>query len=146
MLDLPYHILSNASAVTAVVGTRISPMMRPQTETLPAIVFTLSDTKFEQISTLGGTTAGTTRSAVDVYSVSVASMAADLGTAFSLHEKVRDAFEAFTQTKVDLDPNSYTIHGIHLDDVLAGVFEEGDIYTFEGVFVFKIRRSDYVAP
>lgn len=146
MLDLPYHILSNSTPVTAVVGTRISPMIRPQSETLPAIVFSLSDTKFEQITTMGVTTTGTTRSAVDVYSVAVASMATDLGSAFALHEKVRDAFETFSQKNVDLDPNTYTIHGIHLDDVVSGVFEEGDIYTFEGVFVFKISRKDYVAP
>ena len=46
MLDLPFHILSNDSGVTGIVGSRISPMMRPQTETLPAIVFSLSDSKF----------------------------------------------------------------------------------------------------
>tara|TARA_X000001316_G_C908723_1_gene24635 strand:- start:121 stop:561 length:441 start_codon:yes stop_codon:yes gene_type:complete len=146
MLDLPYHILTNSTPITNVVGDRISPMIRPQSETLPAIVFSLSDTKFEQITTMGATTTGTTRSAVDVYSVAVASMATDLGSAFALHEKVRDAFEAFTTKNVDLDPNAYLIHGIHLDDVISGVFEEGDVYTFEGVFIFKITRSDYVAP
>lgn len=138
MLDLAFYILSNDSDVTAVVSDRISPMIRPQEETFPAIVFGLTDSKFENISTMGGTTSGSTRSASDIYSISVACLDDTLGTSFNLHEKVRAAFEGTSLGTKTIGSNEYRIHSIHLTDVLANVLDDGEIYVFEGVFEFKI--------
>lgn len=134
MLDLVYHILTTDTDVNTATGGRISAMIRPQTETLPAIVFGLLDTKFENITTMGSTTAGTTRSAGDIYTIGIACLDDGLGDAFDLHSKTRTALEGFTPGIVTIGSNSYRVHSIHLVDIQASVDEEGEIYVYEGLF------------
>lgn len=138
MLDLVYHILTTDTDTNAAVSGRVHPMMRPQTEILPAIVFGLTDSKFENITTLGGTTTGSTRSASDIYTIGIACLEDDLSSAFSIHTLTRAAMEAFPTGQVTLSENSYRVHSIHLVDVLASVDEDGEIYVFEGVFEVKM--------
>lgn len=138
MLDLIHHILSNDSDVTATASTRIHAMMRPQKETFPSIVFGLTDSKFEQVNTLGAVT-GKTKSASDVYSIGVACMDSNLSTAFALHEKVRAAMVNTTAQDIAVSPNEYEVHGIHITDVVTNVLDEGEVYVFEGVYEVKVR-------
>ncbi|MGI9587819.1 MAG: hypothetical protein ACR2MR_06390 [Dietzia maris] len=138
MLDLVYHILTNDTPTNTASGGRIHPMMRPQTETLPAIIFGLTDSKFENVSTMGGTTGGTTRAASDIYTIGIACLDGSISDSFALHTKTRAALEAFTTGDVNLSANSYRVHSIHLVDVLSSVDEEGEIYVFEGVFEVKV--------
>ena len=138
MLDLVYHILTNDNPVNSATGGRISAMIRPQTETFPAIVFGLLDTKFENVTTMGSTTAGTTRSAGDIYTIGVACLATGLGSSFDLHTKTRTALESFTPSDVTIGSNSYRVHSIHLVDIAASTDEEGEVYVYEGSFEFAI--------
>lgn len=139
MIDLVYHILNEDTATNTATGGRIHPMMRPQTEVFPSIVFGLTDSKFENISTMGGTTAGTTRAAADVYTIGIACLDENLSSAFSIHTLTRAAMENFTTTTITIGSNTYRIHSIHLVDVLASADEEGEIYVFEGVFEVKMN-------
>lgn len=134
MLDLVNHILTDDSAVNGATHGNISPMIRPQTEGLPAIVFGLLDTKFENVTTMGSTTAGTTRSAGDIYTIGIACLDSSLSDAFDLHTKTRAAFEGFDPGDVTIGSNSYRVHSIHLADIAASVDEEGEIYVYEGIF------------
>ena len=134
MLDLVNKILRDDTAVNTASHGNISAMIRPQTEGLPAIVFGLLDTKFENVTTMGSTTAGTTRSAGDIYSIGIACLDSSLSDAFDLHTKTRTAFEGFDPADVTIGSNSYRVHSIHLKDIAASVDEEGEIYVYEGIF------------
>ena len=138
MLDLIHHLLTQDSDVNTASGGRVSPMIRPQGDQMPAVVFGLLETKFENVTTIGSTTTGSTRSASDIYTIGIACLDESLSDAFDLHSKTRAAMEAVTPGDFTIGSNSYRVRDIHLVDVQASVNEEGEIYVYEGLFEVKM--------
>jgi hypothetical protein len=87
-IKIAYNILSNYSALTALVSTRINPLRIPQESAFPAISYNL-------VSIVGNPT-NTSHSRTDFARVQVNSFGTTFASATEVAEKVRAAFEAVT--------------------------------------------------
>jgi hypothetical protein len=87
-IKIAYNILSNYSALTALVSTRINPLRIPQESAFPAISYNL-------VSIVASPT-NTSHSRTDFARVQVNSFGATFASATAVAEKVRAAFEAVT--------------------------------------------------
>lgn len=87
-IKIAYNILSNYSALTALVSTRINPLRIPQESAFPAISYNL-------VSVIASPT-NTSHSRTDFARVQVNSFGNTFASATAVAEKVRAAFEAAT--------------------------------------------------
>jgi len=87
-IKIAYNILSNYSALTALVSTRINPLRIPQESAFPAISYNL-------VSVIASPT-NTSHSRTDFARVQVNSFGITFASATAVAEKVRAAFEAAT--------------------------------------------------
>ena len=87
-IKIAYNILSNYSALTALVSTRINPLRIPQESAFPAISYNL-------VSVIASPT-NTSHSRTDFARVQVNSFGATFSDAIDVAAQVRAAFEAAT--------------------------------------------------
>ena len=126
-LETVYFILTNASAVTSLVATRIYPGVLPEGEALPAL--TIFDIDENPTGTKDSA------SAVDVYEVQVSiHVAASLG-----YEQIKPISAAI---KTALNRVTGTINGISLNGLTfvgASPEYESDSNTFSKALRFSVR-------
>lgn len=87
-IKITYNILSNYSALTALVGNRLNPLRIPQESAFPAIAYNL-------VSIVTSPT-NTSHSRTDFARVQINSFGITYASATAVAEKVRAAFEAVT--------------------------------------------------
>lgn len=114
-IKIAYNILSNYSALTALVSTRINPLRIPQESAFPAISYNL-------VSVIASPT-NTSHSRTDFARVQVNSFGTTFASATAVAEKVRAAFEAPSYPNIFNDYYCQAIEfdgEVHLTDDEAG--------------------------
>ena len=131
-IKIAYNILSNYSALTALVSSRINPLRIPQESAFPAISYNL-------VSVIASPT-NTSHSRTDFARVQVNSFGATFSDAIDVAAQVRAAFEAPSYPNIFNDYYCQAIEfdsEVHLTDDEAGF---AGIYQISQDFIINYTR------